>query len=176
MSIKFVPASDYPTEIKTLYKSAFPKEEQAPFHLLLKRVKQGVADFYAVVDDGDFVGLTLLTGIDDIVTLFFFAIDDDLRGHGYGTEVLTALKEKYDGKRLFICVEPIEKDAPNYKQRVKRKSFYRKNGFKDMPFQVKEAGVTYDIMTVGGDIDFKDYERVTKRFFGKFVYFFIKRF
>lgn len=176
MSIDFVPAEDYRDEVKALYKSAFPKEEQAPFRLLLKRERQGIADFYAVVDEGEFVGLTLLTGLDDAVTLFFFAIDDNLRGHGYGTEVLTALKDKYDGKRIFICVEPIEKDAPNYKQRVKRKAFYKKNGFKDMPFQVKEAGVTYDIMSVGGDVTFKEYERITKRFFGRVLYFFIKRF
>lgn len=89
---------------------------------------------------------------------------------------MTALKDKYDGKRIFICIEPIEKDAPNYKQRVKRKAFYKKNGFKVMPFQVKEAGVTYDIMSVGGDVTFKEYERITKRFFGRVLYFFIKRF
>ena len=136
MSIDFVPAEDYRDEVKALYKSAFPKEEQAPFRLLFKRERQEIADFYAVVDEGEFVGLTLLTGLDDVVTLFFFAIDDNLRGHGYGTEVLTALKDKYDGKRIFICIEPIEKDAPNYKQRVKRKAFYKKNGFKVMPFQV----------------------------------------
>ena len=40
MSINFVPAEDYRDEVKALYKSAFPKEEQAPFRLLFKRERQ----------------------------------------------------------------------------------------------------------------------------------------
>ena len=113
MELKFLDARSHRQEIRRLYTTAFPRQERAPLAFLFHRAKRGKADFQAVFDGETFVGLTLVAGTNDIVTLMFFAIEDAVRGRGYGSRILRAVQQKYHGKRLFLNIEPLDPAAPN---------------------------------------------------------------
>lgn len=174
--IKFVDAALYKKEIKKLYYKAFPKNERAPLFYLYYKGRKGKADFNAVLDDDKFIGITFMTGTEDVVTLMFFAIKESYRGMGYGSHVLKTLQEKYAEKKIFLNIEPLEKTASNYMQRIKRKAFYEKNAFKSTGYTVHEAGVTYETLSFGGHVSKAECQAVNEKFFGKFLYFFISRF
>lgn len=175
MELKFVDAAQYKDRIRQLYTMAFPKEERAPLALLYRRAKQARAEFSAVLDSDRLIGLTFLAGTGEIATLMFFAIEEAARGQGYGSQVLRAVQQRCRGKRLFLNIEPLDPKAQNYAQRVKRKAFYLQNGFEDLQYTVREAGVTYEMLSFGGPVDRQAYEQVMQALFGRFLYFFIKR-
>ena len=132
--------------IERIYKESFPDNERAPMKLLKKRAGQGKADFLAVCDGGETVGMAYVVCYSDLAYLFYIAIDSTKRGMGYGTQTIAALLEMYRGKRFFLALEQLDKTAPNYEQRLKRHEFYSSCGLHDLPFKLKEGAVTFAAM------------------------------
>lgn len=154
--------------IKELYYSAFPKEERSPFGLMKRRAKQGRGRMLAAKDGGEFVGFTYIIENADCAYLFYLAIVPQTRGAGYGSAILAQLREMYKGKRLFLARESLDPASDNYEQRVRRHEFYLRNGFSDLSCKIREGKVTFDVMSIGGNITPNDYEELITRWIGKF--------
>ena len=58
----------------------------------------------------------------------------------------------------------------NYEQRKKRKDFYRKNGFRESGFKIREYGVIYEFMYYGQNTTVREYQELLRNYFGKFLY------
>lgn len=114
----------------------------------------------------EFGGFTYVVTYKKLVYIFFLAVVPERRGEGVGSAILTLLKEKYAGYNLLLAREQIEEDAENYVERVKRREFYMKNGFTDLPARIKEAGVIYDAMSTGGKVSVRDYNVLIGRWSG----------
>ncbi len=160
---------EYYKTAKSLYLSAFPREERPPFYLLKSREKNGKGDFFIAKDGVDFVGFAYIIPYLDTAYLYYFAVDEGLRGKGYGSAVLTELKKVYSGKRFYLAREMLDESADNLEQRVKRHEFYLKNGFVDLPIKIKEASVTFDVMGIGGVIKKEEYDAMMTAFCGKLL-------
>lgn len=155
-------------QLKKLYKEAFPKEERYPFFLIQKRVKQGKAEILALEEDG-FAGLAIMMFYKDIAMLQFFAVSPDKRGNNLGSTTLKLLKERYAGKRLLIEIETLVPEANNYADRVRRKSFYLRNGMKEMHIAVLLFGVELELLTDGEDVSFEEYHAMYTDMLGHFI-------
>ena len=116
-------------EIKKLYDEAFPKEEQIPFWILRKASRTSTADLMQVYDDDLLVGFIHLVYFEDVVYLYYFAIEPDERGQGYGSKILQALRRRFSARRIILNIEVVDENCDNYEERKKRKEFYLKNGF-----------------------------------------------
>ncbi len=158
--------SDY-KRIKPLFTSAFPPEERPPYFFLRRRGLQGKAEMLTVTDGDAFIGFAYLVCHRDLAYLFLFAIDDGCRGKGYGGKVLGMLRERYAGKRLFLARETLDEKAGNYEQRVRRRAFYMRNGFQDLPVKIKEASVVYDVMSSGGSVAPGEYDALITQWMGR---------
>lgn len=154
---------------RNLYLSAFPKEERAPFFLILSRLKTGKAEVLTAYENEKFIGFAYMVCYQDLAYLFYLAVDESIRGKGYGTQILTDLKKHYPNRRIFLAREQLDKSAENYDQRVRRHMFYQKNGFTDLPCQIKEASVIYDVMGIGGNISAQEYEKLMTAWAGKLL-------
>lgn len=155
-------------QIKQLYQQAFPRNERAPFWLLMKKSKQPTVDFWALYDNENWLGIAYIVKGEHLAYLFYLAIKPEARGKGYGKKVIDILKERYYGSKFFLALETLDKTAPNYEQRVKRHSFYQKCGLSDMLYHIKEASVIYDIMGVGENVEPQEYRRLMQNYLGKF--------
>lgn len=171
--MKFEDAFLYKKQIKKLYITAFPQAERAPISYLYYQVKKEKGHFYAVIDHNQFIGLTFIIKNKDIVSVLFLAIEESYRGQGYGSQILETLKQDYQACRLFLTIEVLDRHADNYQQRKKRKEFYQRNGFISEGYKVKEAGVDYEVLSIGGTVTKQDYQFVMKQFYGKILYRFI---
>lgn len=160
--------SDY-KQIKKLFVKAFPPEERPPFFMLKRGIKKGAGIMLTARDGDEFVGFVYLLCHGDTAYLFFFAIQADRRGSGYGSAVLGRLKEMYKGKRVFLARETLDECAENYSERVRRHGFYLRNGFEDMPVKIKEASVVYDVMGIGGGVTAEEYDKLITRWCGRLV-------
>lgn len=136
-------------QLRQLYESAFPEQEQIPYDDLINLLDRLDIDYTAYLDGDTFVGLTMVLRLPKYNWGWYFAVRDELRGKGYGQKILTALLKKYQGGRPFIIdiESPQQSDAPNPEQRQRRHGFYLRNGLKDTPTSRTFDGITYTIMT-----------------------------
>lgn len=168
---KYIPADR--SAVKKLYLSAFPADERAPFFLLLMRAKAGKADILTAHDGKIFIGFAYVVRWKNLVYLFYLAVDENKRGMGYGRKIIEAVKSRYKGSRIFIAREQLDKSAENYAQRVNRRNFYIKCGFRDLPYCIKEASVIYDVMSVGGIVRPAEYNALITSWSGKILKSFV---
>lgn len=160
--------------IKHLYMTAFPDEERAPWWLLKRRAMQKRADFFTALDDGAFAGIAYVVQHKDMVYLFYLAVEENQRGKGTGGKILSALHERFPGKRIFLAREQLDKSAENYPQRESRHRFYLANGFEDWQLRIKEGPVTYDVMGIGSKVSSSEYHELISSWTGSLVGMFFR--
>ncbi len=156
---------------KELYKSAFPPAERIPFWMLKRACKKGRAEFLSITEDNKFVGIAYCVLMENRVSLFYFAVSENMRNGGYGTEILDMLKERYSGKRIYLEAEKPDEHAENNAERLRRIGFYARNGFEHCGYDVTEFGVTYDILSFGGRVTLREYKDLMRYFAGDIIYF-----
>lgn len=172
MSISFVPAvtdKENYTQIELLYEDAFPKYERAPLWFLRYKAKQSDVSFDSLFDNELWIGLLYTFEYEDILLVLYLAIDASCRSGGYGTKVLTALRENHPNKRIVLNIERIDERSDNYAQRVKRKRFYEKNGYTSAGIIVEELDQPFELLISGGSITPKEIRKVYRSFVGKIL-------
>ena len=148
-------------QLRKLYETAFPTEEQIPWDNLTRLVVEMPLDFTAYYDNDTFIGLTIVNPRKSINWFWYFAVSEELRGMGYGQEILTSLIKRYDGKPFILDMESPDQPCDNMEQRVRRHSFYKRNGFCDTNVYRSFDGVTYTIMMRGeGKFTKGDYDDI----------------
>ena len=171
-------------QVKALYESAFPANERIPIkHLLDDKIKR---EFWAFFDDmpcennvgnGNneiaavkntateiaaaprFCGFSNSISHGDITNIVYFAVVPELRCHGYGSQILQAIREKHPDSRIVVDIEVEEdsKDAEELERRNRRRDFYQRNGFDAAPVEYHWQGEHYRLLSAGGTITEKEF-------------------
>ena len=124
MKLKTMMIDENHKDIKTissLYESAFPDDEKAPFLSLIERSKKDNVDFIGYFNEDGFIGFTYLIHENDLHYIFYFAIVEEYRNKGYGTKILNILKEQYKDESIFFEIETLDLSADNYEKRKRRR-------------------------------------------------------
>lgn len=153
---RLTPLSAGTDKVRALYEEAFPENERIRWEHLLTDLNN--VDFYAYYDEDRFVGLTYAYRKGNIVWWFYFAVCKELRGKGYGTEIIQQIVQQYKDDVLMLDIEDPKQVADNSAQRNQRYNFYKRMGFDDT-----EAAKTFDdlrmiILSKGGNISQANYE------------------
>jgi hypothetical protein len=136
-------------ELRRLYETAFPVQEQIPYDDLIHLLDAMDIDCTAYFDDETFVGLTMVLRLPKYNWWWYFAVREELRGKGFGQEILSCILDKYrEGRPFIMDIEsPLQPDAPNPEQRHRRHAFYLRNGMKDTGTSRTWDGLTFTILT-----------------------------
>jgi len=147
--------------VRHLYETAFPKEEQIPWADLTQLEKTMSLDFSVYYEDGNLVGLTIVYPRKQFNWFWYFAVPEELRGQGIGQRILTQLIEKYGGQSNILDMESPEQVCENSEQRKRRHAFYLRNGFRDTGVGKSFKGIDYTIMMIGeGTFTQHDYDQI----------------
>ena len=136
-------------ETHRLNMDAFPDEERLDTELLAQLSEQGHLELLGISDNGNYIGFTVIFHSERSVYVFFLAIDPAWRSHGYGAAVLDELRKRYAGRQLVLDIEPLDSAAPNYEQRLRRKNFYLRNGFRESGCFFKYCGMCFEVLFDG---------------------------
>ena len=148
-------------DVRRLYETAFPKEEQIPWKDLMRLMKTMSLDFTVYYEDGNLVGLTIVYPRKQFNWFWYFAVPEELRGQGVGQRILMQLIEKYKGKSNILDMESPEQVCENSEQRKRRHAFYLRNGFRDTGVGKSFKGIDYTIMMNGeGTFTQHDYDLI----------------
>ncbi|MFD2656164.1 GNAT family N-acetyltransferase [Gracilibacillus thailandensis] len=161
-------------EVKDLLYGSFPKNEQIPLRFLLWRAKRDFVDFLAIYDNDVFVGFTYLITNKDLTFVLYLAINAKIRSKGYGKMVLSQIKEKYPDNRIILNIEAIDENSYNYKQRVKRKKFYLRNGYQSTNLKINDSGNLYEVMINRNVVSKDEYYDLLKKYSGILLFYFVK--
>ena len=139
--------------IENLANSVFPPHEiVAP---TMFRDYENDYVLLAFFDNDEFVGSGALVPFENIIYLAFFVVDISKQNQGYGSAILSLLKEIYKDKIIILESESIIgeafKNATNKEQRLKRAKFYEKNAFKNYKITNTYFGESYDIYANSDD-------------------------
>ena len=150
-------------KIKNLYHTAFPKEELLPWWVVRLLTAQKCVNLTGYYKEETFAGFTFTATAGDILFVLFFAVEDNSRGKGLGSEILQYMKEHNPGKTVVLNVEPLEETAENNDQRIRRMAFYRKNGFYDTGYNIREVGGTFRVLATAPELDIAAYGKVFRK-------------
>ena len=150
-------------EIKKLISRAFPKNEQFPMWLLCILAIRKSVDFLAYYDNDLFCGISYTVANDDLVFVLYLAVNDKIRSKGYGSQIIQYIKQMHPDKAAALNIEPLNPNAQNYAQRIKRYEFYKKNGFVDTQYKIVDGGEDYQILSTVNRFPLEAYKTVIKR-------------
>lgn len=157
--------TDFPI-LRKLYKEAFPPNERKPFFLIKRSAKKGFTEILSICCP-ECCGMAVTFCFDDIVLLAYFAVSPSQRGGGIGSKAIKEIMKRYRGKRFILEIEDTEVPCGNHEQRVRRKSFYLKNGLKDSQMRVFIFNMEMEILIGGENITFDEYRSIYEKAAGR---------
>ena len=147
--------------IRKLYETAFHVEEQIPYEDLMILMDKMPLDFTAYYDDKKFIGFTIVYPRKTFNWFWYFAVRSELRGKGYGQQILSRLIEEYKDCMNILDMESPDQVCENLEQRKRRCAFYLRNGFRKTGVGKSFEGIDYTILMNGeGTFTLNDYDEV----------------
>ena len=137
-------------KVKEIYFTAFPKKERMPFGMMLALSILPTTKFVAYYDEDQVCGFLYYGKVARQVFVMFFAVDEQLRSKGYGSEILGMLHKKYPKCRSTVTIDPPIEGSLDLEIRQRRKQFYQRNGFVDSKYDIKLYGIIQQILVSGG--------------------------
>ena len=118
-------------QLRLLYETAFPKEEQIPWDDLVRLIVEMNLDYTAYYEGEEFIGFTIIYPRHSFSWFWYFAVKEELRGKGLGQQILNQLIKKYKGQSCVLDMESPRQECANKEQRLRRQAFYLRNGFRE---------------------------------------------
>ena len=148
-------------EVRRLYETAFPEEEQIPWDELMVLVERMPLDFTVYYEDDSLLGFTIVYPRKSFNWFWYFAVPEKLRGKGVGQKILSRLIDKYKEFTNILDMESPEQVCENQAVRRRRHAFYLRNGFRDTGVGRSFKDIDYTIMIIGeGSFTMTDYDDI----------------
>ena len=148
-------------QLRQLYEAAFPEDEQIPWADLMRLIGEMSLDFTAYFDGNELIGFTIVYPRKSFSWFWYFAVREELRGRGYGQQILTQLIEKYKGQTCVLDMESPTQVCENIEQRRRRHAFYLRNGFRDTKVYRTYNDIMMTIMMIGeGTFTLQDWDEI----------------
>lgn len=129
--------------------------------LLLARRKS--IKFNAVFDNENFCGVLYTVENANYIFILYLAVSEEVRSKGYGSHILDFVKKNANGKNIVLNVEYPDSSAENAEQRVRRMSFYARNGILDTGYFFGEDDEKYAVLASdGAEIDIESYKKLLR--------------
>ncbi len=161
---KITKGSRFWQQINSLAKEAFPPEEYLAPDKLVEMSTASSFDFLALTDGDKFIGFMVVQIYKELAYLFFLAIEPSCRAKGYGSRAIETLRALYPGKKQVVDFEMQDETAPNNEQRIKRRQFYLKNGYKETGLFLSYLGVDYEVFCMDSNFEPQEFKEMMKEF------------
>ncbi|MBQ6356962.1 MAG: GNAT family N-acetyltransferase [Solobacterium sp.] len=159
----------YLPKVRALYETAFPGNERMPFRMLANTGDPDSELLVFLLDDDRFAGFARMFHHPSARTSFlsYLAIEEDLRGRGYGTEILKQLCADKHDRKIVLDIEEAVPQADNYEERKQRKQFYLDRGFTALNLRYIFFNVKYELLGTNGQMTLPEFHDLIRHFWGR---------
>ena len=159
----------YLSKVRELYVQAFPGNERMPFRMLANTGDPDSELTVFLKDDDIFAGFARMFHHPEASTSFlsYLAIEEDLRGQGYGTEILKQLCQEHRDRKIVLDIEEVIPQAENYEERKQRRQFYLERGFTDLNLRYMFYNVKYELLGTNGQMTLPEFHDLIRHFWGR---------
>ena len=173
----FIDNPSIKNDVEPLFLSAFPEDERPPAKRYFSLFKKKSNILYGFYEGKNFIGFASVTIYKDIAYIFFLAVTLENRNKGYGSAILSYIKNEYQNYTVLLCYEEVDDKYPDNDLRKKREEFYIRNGFIRNPFKSDEFNVVYQSAYYGShEVSFEEYQEIFKMGFGSFAVKFLRKY
>lgn len=129
----------------------FPADEIKPFYIMEKAIKEGKYFPYGYYENGGMSAYTCLLKTGDFFLLDYFAVMEQGRGKGTGSQILGIMKEHLKDREsvLLEVEEPLAKEPDVLELQKRRIQFYLRNDVRYTDLKAQVFGVPYLILNLG---------------------------
>ena len=117
-----VTKESFPT-VYSKMENAFPYEERRSAHDQEICLADSRFEFFEIYDGDKDVGFVAIWVLDSFIFIEHIAIDENMRGCGYGSSAINLIKKKYNTDII------LEAETPDTPQQIRRIGFYKNLGF-----------------------------------------------
>lgn len=165
LSKDIVPGTSIADFAEKLYDETYERRRYVPFRDLEKVYTDNKADLVAVFDEELFVGFYYVYRSNGLALVYYLAVSKDLRGRGYGTEILDMIIDRYGPEfRIVLCIEAPRVDDKLVSSRHRQIAFYTGNGFTDSLYKFESVGIQYEVLYLGAKWDPENIHGVLRSF------------
>ena len=140
-----------------LYLTAFPAAERKPIRRLIHHRALGRAKIWALGRDGKFAGLVITMEAPHLVQLDYLAVCKKERSSGLGGEALKLLREKLDGRPMFLEIENPDQPGTDQALRKRRRAFYLRAGMEPLGIRAEVYDVQMELLGFNCELTFDEY-------------------
>lgn len=126
------PEDQYFDRVWEIYRYSFPVYEQRTFDHQLAAFRSELYHLDVYVEEGHVVGFIGYWVFPDYAYIEHYAMAKELRGEGYGTEILKKFLAKQGDKVVILEIDPVVDEVSK-----RRLHFYQNIGFQESPFRHK---------------------------------------
>lgn len=151
-------------EVKKLYAGAFPQDERMPFGMLVGMMDEHHR-LYALMEEDTLIGFVYLYQNTDTF-LYYFAVAEEYRGKGYGTETLRLIRQLDGVENIALDIEEVKDNPAENDAALKRRNFYLNAGFHTTEIRYHFFGVDYEIMASKEGYAKDEYMKLAEKIWG----------
>lgn len=152
--------------ILELYQRSFPENERKPFSVIERKAAMGSVEILLLRESNKRAGFAITALSSDAVLLDYFAVAEQFRGQGIGTEAFWLLRDLYSGKQFFLEIEEQDESKEDCRERARRKKFYLRNGMSETGIHIELFGVPLEVLSADPDIDYDLCEQLYRELLG----------
>lgn len=164
MSLKSIQVDKNFKDIKLLEsitKQSFPPEEYvSPSIIIDMAEKDKTIHYLALYDQQNLVGYVVVKLHKIFSYLLFLAINPIYRSNGYGSKAIDFVKNKFKDCKQVVDFEMPDKESTNNEQRIRRRNFYLRNGYKPTGEFVKYKGISFEIFSMDDGFNIELYKEM----------------
>lgn len=130
MQLKLLPQNSEDKLIAdTINEEAFPECERNSLDDMYASDTADIIEILGIYDDNAIVGFFIVRKYKNIRYLAYFAVSQDKRSAGIGSQALKFLMERYPYAQIVTEFETPDDSCDNNAMRLRRRDFYLRNGF-----------------------------------------------
>ena len=148
--------------LEKINEEAIPKNERCSLRELFASGNDGNLIIYGIYNDNTPIGFLVIRKFNKLIYLAYMAIRNDMRSKGIGSSALQELIKMYCGYPIVVEFESADVYSHNNELKLRRKSFYLKNGFYETGWFTYYDETEFEIACTVEDFNVKEFELFTE--------------
>ena len=145
----------YFDNVNKIYEEAFPKFER--YMTLIEMSETKEMELYCLVEMENVYGFICTIMYKSSVYILYLAVNAMYRHNGYGSRLLKWCIDNFSDYNIYLNIDGLNKEKPDYLVRVQRLNFYLSNGFYLTSITSSDEYEHFQVLSTKEKVDLGEY-------------------